>query len=176
MMMFKFVFFISGLILFMNLLNVIAESKISSFIVKTSDCEHCGMGWYGSNLKLSICHKRTRDEPNLANILAGSNLREQEEECCYTNRFNKAYYPDFRQGLETEYKEDSILGKCFNFTFNHEKSIVKAHHEGADSLTLDWIDVRTDDNEKIRYVFSEPLSNNRYVGENLRLRNLEYKN
>ena len=77
-----------------------------------------------------ICHKKTRDGPNLPEILTGSKLREQGEECCYTNRFNKAYYPDFRQGLETEYKEDSILGKCFNFTFNYEKSIVKAHHEG----------------------------------------------
>ena len=47
---------------------------------------------------------------------------------------------------------------------------------GADSLTLDWIDVRTDGNDKIRYIFSEPLSNNRYIGENLSLRKLEYMN
>ena len=65
--------------------------------------------------------------------MTGYNLNEQEEECCYTNRFNKAYYPDFRQGLETEYKEDSILGKCFNFTLDPEKSIVKAHHEGKNT-------------------------------------------
>ena len=36
------------------MIQVYSEANIISFVVKTSNCQHCGMGWHGSNLKLSV--------------------------------------------------------------------------------------------------------------------------
>ena len=44
-----------------------------------------------------------------------------------SNRFDKAYYQDFRPGLETEYDELSIIGECANFDIG---DILIAQHEG----------------------------------------------
>ena len=188
-------------------------SKIKSIVIKTSNCQFCGMGWHGSNLRLKICKqpsgyspkiRATRSvgdssiidnkpfnpislkipEPALINYLTWAALERMEElasqtsqtkqrnevklECCHTNRFDKAYYQDFRPGLETEYLESQILGECANFEFETSlviEEFLTAKHEGSDSLKLDWIEVRTNKGERIKCTFSSMFTNNDYSSE-----------
>jgi len=155
---------------------VYCGSKIGSVVVRTSNCQHCGMGWGGSSLKLKICKQplytaKNRKERSIATSTIESIIsnEEQKEECCVTNHFNKAYYQDFEPGLETEYVELSIIGGCANFEFETNmifEGFLKAKHEGADSLKLDWIEVRTDQKERIKCEFSTTFTNNEYFPDN----------
>ena len=48
------VLYLTLFLLFLNTSKVYCGSKIGSVVVKTSNCQHCGMGWGGSSLKLKV--------------------------------------------------------------------------------------------------------------------------
>jgi len=164
--------YITVFLIFLATKNVHSERKIKSVVVKTSNCPQCGIGWHGSSLRLNICKNNTkirnitprnREGRELADVIVETTPLGEKQECCLTNRFDKAYYQDFRPGLETEYDELSIIGECANFDIG---DILIAQHEGSDALKLDWIEVRTHSDEKIRCQFPSTLSNDKYYGEN----------
>ena len=48
------ILYLTLFLLFIDTSKVNCASKIGSVVVKTSNCQHCGMGWGGSSLKLKV--------------------------------------------------------------------------------------------------------------------------
>lgn len=107
------------------LVQTTLANRVSRIEVRTSSCDDCGMGAFGS-LEVEICGNGP-------------------ESCC-RGTLDNLFTDDFNPGQVSTFEGDG-LGDCNGFELgsgNNWRNFMTVYHEGPDSGKFDWIAMKTD--------------------------------